>query len=80
MDTMELAVLRFDGPPASRGRAHGETLRSKIVELIELWGDNLERVHGLDRRRYVELLFERSGYEAALAQHASPVLDELQTP
>jgi hypothetical protein len=77
MDTMELAVLRFDGPPASRGRAHGETLRSKIVELIELWGDNLERVHGLDRRRYVELLFERSGYEAALAQHASPVLDEL---
>lgn len=78
MDTKELAILRFDGPPASRGHAHGETLRDKIVELIELWGDNLERVHGLDRRRYVELLFERSGYEAALAQYAAPVLDELK--
>lgn len=78
MDTADLAVLRFDGAPTSRGRAHGESLRDRIVELLELWGDNLEKVHRIDRRRYVELLFQRSGYEPALAKYAPLVLEELK--
>lgn len=77
METAKLAVLRFDGPPRSRGRAHGETLRTRIAELLALWGDNLEKNHGVDRRRYVELLFARSGYEAALQKYAPLVLEEL---
>lgn len=77
MDTAKLSVLRFEGPPLARGRAHGETLREKIVELLELWGDNLESTHRVDRRRYVDLLFSRSGYEAALQRHAPSVLQEL---
>lgn len=78
MDTAGLELLRFEGPPALRGRAHGETLRARIVELLELWGDNLERVHGVDRRRYVDLLFQRSGYEPALAEYAPLILEELK--
>lgn len=77
METAKLETLRLDGLPRTRGRAHGETLRSAIAELLETWGDNLEQIHRVDRRRYVELLFARSGYIAALAKHAPSVLDEV---
>jgi len=78
METEKLKILRFEGPPPVRGRAHGETLRQPIRELLELWGDNLERTHRIDRRRYVELLFARSHYLGALQEHAPLILQELE--
>jgi hypothetical protein len=77
METTNLRVLRLDGKARVRGRAHGETLRGPIAELLSLWGDNLERSHGVDRRRYVEFLFARSGYMAALERYAPLVLEEI---
>lgn len=78
METEKLKILRFEGPPQVRGRGHGETLRQPIRELLELWGDNLERTHRIDRRRYVELLFARSHYLGALQEHAPLILQELE--
>ncbi|MBL8542866.1 MAG: hypothetical protein JNJ63_03575 [Hyphomonadaceae bacterium] len=78
MDTATLRTLRLDGRPRERGRAHGETLREAIVELLDFWGDNLEQNHRIDRRRYVDLLFARSGYVTALARSAPLVLEEIE--
>jgi len=38
----------------------------------------LERVHGVDRRRYVELFHGETGYEAATRRWAPRVLDEVE--
>lgn len=78
MDTAKLRMLRLDGQPRARGRAHGETLREAVVELLDFWGDNLEQTHRIDRRRYVDLLFARSGYLAALTRSAPLVLEEIE--
>ncbi len=77
METSRLETHRFWGKPRDRGRAHGESLRPAISPLLELWGDNLEQNHGVDRRRYVDLLFARSGYIAALERFAPRVLEEV---
>lgn len=77
MDTAALNVLRLEGGPRHRGRQHGETLRPRIAELLERWGDTLERGYGVDRRRYVELFLSRTAYEATTARLAPGVLEEV---
>lgn len=78
MDTAALKVLRLRGEPRERGRQHGEALRAPIAELLERWGDTLERGYGVDRRQYVELFLSRTAYEAATARLAPRVLDEVK--
>jgi len=77
MDTAALNVLRLHGGPRDRGRQHGETLRPRIAELLERWGDTLEGGYGVDRRRYVDLFLSRTAYEATTARLAPEVLEEV---
>ena len=78
MDTAELKMHRFEGDPRTRGRAHGETLRLQIRELLARWGDGLERIYHVDRRRYLELFFAHTTYEATTARLAPAVLEEIR--
>jgi hypothetical protein len=78
VDTSELKVVRLEGEPRARGRMHGELLRNAIAELIERWGDSLERIYGVDRRRYVELFHERTIYQQTLERAAPSVLAEVR--
>lgn len=78
MDTAALQVLRLEGGPRERGRQHGEMLGPRIADLLERWGDTLERGYGVDRRRYVELFLSRTAYEATTARLAPRVLDEVR--
>jgi isopenicillin-N N-acyltransferase-like protein len=78
MDTEDLKVVRLEGGPGARGRMHGELFRDRIAELLERWGDSLERGYGVDRRRYVELFFESTDYEATTARLAPAILDEVR--
>lgn len=78
MDPEKLAVARFRGSPRARGLAHGETFAPRIHELLERWGNTLERGYGVQRRRYVELFLAETGYERATQEWAPRVLEEVQ--
>lgn len=74
----KLPVLRLQGDAWARGLAHGEHLRLRIAELIERWGDALEGGYGVCRRRYVDLFFEQTMFEATLARVSPQVLIEVR--
>ncbi len=57
---------------------HGELLREPIAALIERWGDMLERAHGVDRRRYLDLFHARTRYRATLERAAPTVIEEVR--
>jgi len=78
VDTETLKVVRLEGGPRARGRMHGETFAQAIAELLDLWGDTLERGYGVDRRRYVDLFLARTAYEATTARLAPDVLEEVR--
>jgi hypothetical protein len=78
MNTDDLQVVRLEGGPRARGRQHGELFRIRIAVLLERWGDNLERGYGVDRRRFVELFFETTDYDATTARLAPSVLEEVR--
>jgi hypothetical protein len=78
LDAAKLELVTFRGSPGARGRAHGETFAGRIHELLERWGDTLERGYGVQRRRYVALFFAETGYERATQQWAPHVLEEVK--
>jgi hypothetical protein len=71
-------IFSLPGGPRERGLAHGEALRPRIAELLERWGDALERGYGVDRTRYVELFFAQTAYAATLARLAPQIVAEVR--
>lgn len=57
---------------------HGELLRTDIAAMLERWGDGLERVYGVDRRRYLELFFKHTAYQQTLERAAPSVIEEVR--
>jgi len=78
MESARLKVYALHGRPRARGLAHGEIFVDAIRDVLELWGDALERDHGVDRRRYVELFFSHTRYEATTQRLAPHVLEEVR--
>ena len=66
-----LPLLRLpDRDWRARGRAHGEALRERINELVERWGDGLERIYGIDRSFYLERFAATTAYETTTRRRA----------
>ena len=76
--TGRLPIVRLPGGPRQRGLAHGEQFREQIGVMIGIWGDSLQRGYGVDRRRYVELFFQHTQYEATLKRLAPAILEEVR--
>jgi hypothetical protein len=78
MDTAALPVIALGGSPRERGRAHGELLRGRIAELLALWGNSLETIHGIGRVAYVERFMAETAYEATTRKLAARVIEEVE--
>jgi len=78
MESPRLNIYALHGQPRERGLSHGEIFADEIKDILELWGDALELNHGVDRRRYVELFFSHTRYEATTQQLAPHVLEEVR--
>lgn len=79
MKTSALPIIDLPGgDPRGRGRAHGEILRERVVELLDRWGEGLGTLYGVTRDHYLERFFETTRYEATTRRLAPSVLDEVQ--
>ncbi len=78
MDTEKLPLHDFRGGPLARGRAHGETLRPRIAELLDRWSDNIGRVHGVTPEVYVHRLFAETKFKETLQRYAPLVVQEVE--
>lgn len=70
--------LRLEGAPFERGLKYGETLRSEIRELVELWGHNLERNTGMPVERFIPKFLEKTDYQSAITKYTPDLLEEVK--
>ncbi|HVP84884.1 MAG TPA: C45 family peptidase [Rhizomicrobium sp.] len=77
MDTNNLQVFEFNGTPQARGRQHGETLRPRIAELLQRWGEGVQRTHGLTPQDYARRFFTQTRFRQSLQCYAPDVLTEV---
>jgi len=67
-----------EGSPVNRGLIYGETLRTEIRELIELWKQNLERNTGMPAEDFITKFLDHTGYLPAIQRFTPGLLEEVR--
>lgn len=65
------------GDARTRGRVHGETLRTVIADTVARWKDDLEKFLGLPFAAYQERLLRETRFREAVARWTPELLDEI---
>jgi hypothetical protein len=74
----EVEVLELKGTPRQRGQIHGEALRDKISELIEIWFDDLRSNRKLDPDACIEDFLENTQFTKAIKKWTPDLLEEVR--
>lgn len=77
MDTSKLQTFEFRGMPQARGHQHGEILRPRIAELLQRWGEGIQRTHHLTPEIYAQRFFTQTRFRQSLERYAPNVLSEV---
>ncbi len=74
----ELPVLRLTGTPRKRGRIHGEALREKIREHLELWKADNGAWTKLDPDAYLTEFIEKNRFVPAIKKWTPDLFEEVE--
>jgi isopenicillin-N N-acyltransferase-like protein len=72
-----LLHLSLEGTPRQKGRIHGETLRSKIRDLVAKWKDDIGKSLEMDPDAYLREFHEATNFRPAIERWCPELLDEV---
>ncbi len=72
-----LTRLSLQGTPSQRGRIHGETLRSKIQELVEQWKDDIGKSLEINPDAYLREFQAATDFRPAIERWCPGLLEEV---
>jgi isopenicillin-N N-acyltransferase-like protein len=72
-----LRILELQGTHYEKGKAHGQTLKPEIQELIKRWKANIEKSFSVPAEAYIRKLLEASDFEPAIERWTPGLLDEV---
>jgi isopenicillin-N N-acyltransferase-like protein len=74
----DLRIITLEGTPRHRGQTYGETLRSKILEIIKLWKNNLHQSLDMDPDKYLSQMLEETDFLPAIKKWTPDLLEEVR--
>lgn len=74
----ELPLVVLEGTPRQRGRIHGETLRSKIREVTDIWKDSLHESTKMHPDAYIAEFMQNTHFVRAIEKWATELLEEVK--
>jgi predicted choloylglycine hydrolase len=74
----DIKVLTIAGTPWERGKVHGKTLKSTILEVIDVWKDNLQKFTEINPNKYVDKFVEETGLITAAKKWSPHLLEEVK--
>lgn len=74
----EIPVLVLEGSPRQRGQVHGEELREKILELVQIWKLGLGRQYWMDPDEYISEFLENTNFPVAIKKWTPGLLEEVK--
>ena len=74
----QAAYLVLEGPPKSRGRIHGEALRSQINALMEIWKDQLGRQYKVEPKQYIQKFLTDTKFPEAIRKWTPGLMEEVR--
>ncbi len=74
----DIDVLVLEGTPRQRGQIHGETLKTKISEIIKIWKDGLQKSREMNPDKYIEEFLEKTNFTKAIKKWTPGLLEEVK--
>jgi isopenicillin-N N-acyltransferase-like protein len=71
-------VVEIGGTPRERGRAHGEALRSRIVERDRRWRHQIETTAAMSADRFIDRFLAETSFVPAIERWTPDLLEEVR--
>jgi len=73
-----LNIIVLEGPPKRRGQIHGESLRSKISEIVSIWKEELHKANEMNPDAYIEEFVQNTNFIKAIEKWTPDLLEEVR--
>jgi isopenicillin-N N-acyltransferase-like protein len=74
----DLRVITLEGTPRQRGQIYGETLRTKISDIIKNWKDNLHKSLDMNPDKYLSQMLKDTNFLPAIKKWTPDLLEEVK--
>lgn len=72
-----MKTLKLEGKPKKRGFVHGETYKTDISEIINLWKESLQLSNDNKLKEYIDDFFEKTDFLPVINRWAPEILEEV---
>jgi predicted choloylglycine hydrolase len=73
-----LPVLHLDGTPYENGFQHGKIMKNRIIELIELWKNDIEKKYQISADKFITTFLDSTDYIPAIEKWTPTLLEEIK--
>ncbi|HKK63579.1 MAG TPA: C45 family peptidase [Bacteroidales bacterium] len=73
-----LPILHLNGTPYENGFQHGKIMKSRIIELVDLWKNDIEKKYQISADEFIEIFLDSTDYISAIKKWTPDLLDEIR--
>ena len=73
-----LPILHLNGTPYENGFQHGKIMKNRIIELVGLWKNDIEKNYQLPADEFIKIFLDSTNYIPAIKKWTPDLLDEIK--
>ena len=73
-----LPILHLNGTPYENGFQHGKIMKSRIIELVDLWKNDIEKNYQIPADEFIQIFLDSTDYIPAIKKWTPDLLDEIR--
>ena len=74
----KLPILHLNGTPYENGFQHGKIMRSRIIDLVELWKKDIEKNYQISADIFINTFLDSTDYIPAIKKWTPDLLEEIK--
>jgi len=74
----KLPILHLKGTPYENGFQHGKIMRSRIIDLVELWKKDIEKNYQISADIFIKTFLDSTDYIPAIKKWTPDLLEEIK--
>jgi hypothetical protein len=73
-----LPILHLVGTPYENGFQHGKTMKNKIIELVSLWKNDIEKKYQISADKFIKTFLDSTDYIPSIKKWTPDLLEEIK--
>jgi isopenicillin-N N-acyltransferase-like protein len=73
-----LPILHLNGTPYENGFQHGKIMKNKIIELVSLWKNDIEKKYQISADKFIKTFLDSTDYIPAIKKWTPDLLEEIK--